>query len=112
MRPQSVRVVLSLDFAWHLFSDCFAQQDQSNSTRKVVVRVSPEYPRIARDMHLGGIVKVEATVMPNGKVRAVAVRGGPPILSGAAADAVRKWKWSAGSHETKEPVELKFIPNQ
>ncbi len=88
---------------------CFAQQDQSNG-RKVVSRVEPEYPRIARDLHLGGTVKVEALVAPNGTVKTISVRGGPPILTNAAAQAVRKWKWTPASHETREPVELKFKP--
>ncbi len=91
---------------------CFAQQDQPNSSRKVVSRTTAEYPTIARNMHLGGVVKVEAVVAPNGTVKTVSVRGGPPILTGAAADAVRKWRWSPASHETKEPVEVKFNPYQ
>jgi TonB family protein len=107
MRHLSARLTL----AWILlsvFSACFAQQDQSNGARKVVSRSAPEYPQIARDMHLGGVVKVEATVLANGTVKTVQVRGGPPILTGAAADAVRRWKWMPATHETKEPVEVTF----
>ena len=107
MQRQSVRIILT----WILlgvFFACFAQQDQSNSSRKVISRSAPEYPQIARDMHLGGIVKVEATVLANGTVKAVLIRGGPPILTAAAADAVRRWKWTPASRETKEPVEVTF----
>jgi TonB family protein len=89
----------------------FAQQDEPGS-RKVISRAEPDYPRIARNMRLGGVVKVEAVVAPNGTVKSVAVRGGPPILTTAAADAVRKWRWTPGGHETREPVEIKFSPNQ
>ena len=88
---------------------CSAQQDQTSS-RKVLTRVEPEYPRLARSMHLGGTVKVEALVAPNGTVRTVSIRGGPPVLTTAAADAVRRWKWAPAAHESYEPVELKFKP--
>ena len=91
-----------------LWLPCFSQQDQPS--RRVVSRAMAQYPQIARNMHLGGVVKVEAIVAPNGTVKTVSVRGGPPILTGAAADAVRKWKWTPASHETREPVEVKFNP--
>lgn len=109
MWPRSARLTL----AWILLGlsfTCLAQQDQSSGNRKVVSRVVPEYPQVARNMRLGGTVKVEAVVAPNGTVKTVAVRGGPPILTGAAADAVRKWKWVPAAHETKEPVEVNFKP--
>ena len=99
-------IVLGLAFA------CCAQDNQSGSPRKVLSRTAPEYPQVARGMHLGGTVKVEAVVAPNGTVKTVAVRGGPPILTSAAADAVRKWKWVPAAHETREPVEVKFNPYQ
>ena len=98
-------IVLGLSFA------CFAQQDQSSGMREVATRVVPEYPQVARNLKLGGIVKVEAVVAPNGTVKAVAIRGGPPILTNAAMDAVRKWKWVRAPYETKEPVEVTFSPN-
>jgi TonB family protein len=98
-------IVLGLSFA------CFAQQDQPNGVRQVINRVVPEYPQLARNLKLGGIVKVEAVVAPNGTVKAVAIRGGPPILTNAAMDAVRKWKWIRAPYETKEPVEVTFSPN-
>lgn len=110
MQPYPARLTLACVVLVLSFT-CFAQQDQSNSQRKVVSKTVAQYPAIARNMHLGGVVKVEAIVAPNGTVKAVAVRGGPPILTGAAADAVRKWKWTPANRETREPVEVKFNPN-
>lgn len=103
MQPQAIKITLT----WLLLGILCAFAQES-SGRKVVSRVVPEYPRVAKENHLAGVVKVEALVMPNGTVRTVMVRGGPPILSGAAADAVRKWKWTPSGHETREPVEVKF----
>jgi len=87
-----------------------AQELKSDSDRKVVSRVMPSYPEMARTMHLTGVVKVEATVASNGTVKSVSVKGGHPILVQAAANAVAKWKWAPAAHETKEPVEVRFQP--
>jgi TonB family protein len=91
-------------------SVCFAQENSSSISRKVVARTAAEYPKLARSMHLGGTVRLEAVVAPNGTVRNVAIRGGSPVLATAAADAVRKWKWVPTARETTEPVEIKFQP--
>lgn len=88
---------------------CHAQQDQADH-RKVVNRVTPEYPPVARAMMLGGTVRVEALVNSNGTVKSAEVKGGHPVLADAAVRAVRKWKWQPADHETHEVVELKFEP--
>jgi len=85
---------------------------EAEAARKVVSKVSPLYPALAREMRISGNVKVEAVVAPNGKVKLVEIKGGHPVLAQAAADAVSKWKWEPGSRESRELVELKFLPAQ
>jgi TonB family protein len=87
-------------------------QDDSETKRKVTNRVMPDYPDMARRMSLRGVVKVDAVVGSNGMVKTVEIRGGHPVLAQAAVSAVRKWRWEPSSHETKEPVEVKFEPQQ
>jgi TonB family protein len=87
-------------------------QDDSESKRKVTSRVLPDYPDMARRMSLRGIVKVDAVVGSNGIVKTVEIRGGHPVLAQAAVAAVRKWRWEPSTHDTKEPVEVKFEPQQ
>jgi TonB family protein len=87
----------------------FAQQEET-PTRKVVNRIVPTYPEMARSMNLKGIVKLDAMVAPNGTVKTVQVRGGHPVLAQAADSAIRKWKWQPATHETLESVEFKFDP--
>jgi TonB family protein len=89
---------------------CFAQQDQPEATRKVVTRILPAYPSLARSMKLKGIVKVEALVATDGTVKSLQVKGGNPVLVQAAESAVRKWKWEPAAKDTREPVEVKFDP--
>jgi TonB family protein len=87
------------------------QQDQPESVRKVVNRVVPQYPELARTMNLKGTVRVEALVLPNGSVKSVEVKGGHPVLAQAAENAIHKWKWQPAKTETREPIEVKFDPH-
>lgn len=80
------------------------------SKRKLLDHAAPAYPVLARSMALEGIVKVEALVGPDGTVKGVDVKGGHPVLAQAAMNAVRRWKWEAAAHESREVVELKFSP--
>jgi TonB family protein len=90
-------------------SPCLAQQEQTEH-RKVIARVTPDYPPVARTMNIAGIVRVEAVVSGNGTVKSAEIRGGHPVLAEAALRAVRKWRWQSADHETHEVVELKFQP--
>ena len=87
-----------------------ARAQQEASKRRLVERSVPHYPPLARSMALEGVVKVEATVEPDGTVRTVDIKGGHPVLAQAAVNAVRKWKWEPAARETHEVVELKFAP--
>jgi len=83
---------------------------QYTAKRRILLRVTPPYPALARSMALEGIVKVEAVVAPDGSVTTVAIKGGHPVLAQAAANAVRHWRWESAAHESHEMVELKFSP--
>jgi TonB family protein len=82
----------------------------SAAERKVKSQVAPSYPELARKMSVSGTVKVEVTVAPNGSVKNVKVIGGHPLLIDAAVDAVKRWKYEAGTDETTQVVEFKFSP--
>jgi TonB family protein len=87
-----------------------AQSDQNTGGRKIVNRVVPAYPPVARSMNLSGTVKLEALVLPNGNVKSVQVKGGNPLLVQAAQNAVHDWKWEKTDHDSIELVEFKFNP--
>jgi TonB family protein len=94
-----------------LASFAMAQHDpvEDGPARKVALRVAPDYPELAKRMHLEGSVKIEAVVRPNGSVKSTRVIGGNPVLVQAAADAVSKWKFETGPNETTEVVQLSFV---
>src|SRR5260370_11505075 len=82
----------------------------SESVRKMLSRVAPQYPSLARTMNIRGSVRVVALVAPNGTVKSVEVKGGHPVLAEAAQNALRQWKFEAASHETYEIIEIRFAP--
>jgi len=84
--------------------------EQTQTARKVANRVVPGYPAMARQLNLSGTVKLEALVLPNGKVKSIQVVGGNPLLIQSAQNAVRDWKWEKAEHETTELVEFRFHP--
>ena len=76
--------------------------------RKVKTSVKPAYPDVARQMHITGTVRLEATVGPDGKVRDTRVVGGSPMLAQEATIAVKKWKYEEAPKETVEIVEVVY----
>ena len=110
-RWTAILTLLFATFAVVCPKPSFAQED-TDGKRKVTNRVVPDYPEMARRMNLRGIVKVDVTVGSNGVVKTVEVKGGHPVLAQAAVTAVRKWKWEPASHDTREPVEVKFDNEQ
>jgi TonB family protein len=65
----------------------------------------PVYPQEARRLGLQGTVLLSAVIGKDGSVMAVQTVSGPPILAGAAEDAVRKWKYTP-STINGQPVQV------
>lgn len=85
-------------------------QDSSDSNRKVVAKVMPQYPVVLRSMNIQGTVRADVLVAPDGKVESVEVKGGHPLLAQAAENALRQWKWATAAHESHQIVNLVFKP--
>jgi protein TonB len=58
---------------------------------RLVRRVEPSYPEIARQARVEGVVILEATTDVYGRVTGVLVLRSVPLLDAAAVDAVRQW---------------------
>jgi TonB family protein len=76
--------------------------------RAVKQRVAPVYPEIAKRMKIVGEVKLEATVDATGKVMDVKAVSGNHMLTVAAEDAVRKWRFESGAGESKVDISVNF----
>jgi TonB family protein len=99
-----LKVILTLSLAFFLSSAGSWGQEG----RKLVRKVDPVYPELARKMNLSGIVKVEFTIAQDGSVKDVQVLGGSPLLAASVQDAVKQWKYASGPSESKKTLEFKF----
>lgn len=60
---------------------------------QILSKTQPIYPPIARAAHVGGTVVLHAIIAKDGTIQKLAVESGPPMLVGAATDAVRQWRY-------------------
>lgn len=67
---------------------------KGEAASSVVSKVQPDYPPVARQLKLEGTVEVEAVISEQGTVEDVRILSGNPVLTKAAAQAVRKWKFT------------------
>jgi TonB family protein len=56
--------------------------------------VTPVYPQIAISARVQGVVVIEATIGPDGKIQDTKVLRSIPLLDQAALDAVRQWEYT------------------
>jgi TonB family protein len=91
------------------------QQDPTQSAskpglRELIHRVEPEYPPQARAQHIEGMVVLDVEVGEEGNVAETAVVSGDPLLTGAAVQAVKQWRYqpNPGGGAFRTRVELQF----
>jgi protein TonB len=77
---------------------------------RLLYRVLPIYPPIARAMRLSGRVELEATISRTGTIENLRAAAGPPILQQAAIDAVKHWRYRPYLLNG-EPVEVETTVN-
>ncbi len=75
--------------------------------RRVKSKVDPDYPRLARELHLAGTVRLEVVIGLDGRVKSVKPLGGHPLLVQSAEQAIRRWRYEPGP-ETTTIVEFRF----
>ena len=90
------------------FAPAVLAQKTSKSDRKVVSMVKPAYPQTLKNLHIEGLVRLTVTVLPNGTVTDVEVRGGNPILVENGVKAVKSWKYAPSASQTHEEAVLNF----
>lgn len=69
---------------------------------KLIESPRPEYPALATQARVSGLLILEAEVGPDGRVRAVKVLRGHPLFDEAALAAVRRWRY--------QPLLLNGVP--
>jgi protein TonB len=59
----------------------------------LIYRVQPQYPALARQARVQGIVVLRAMISREGKIENLQVISGHPLLVQSAMDAVRQWRY-------------------
>ena len=86
--------------------------DHSAAERKVITRVEPDYPETLKRLYVGGVVRVEVVVTPNGAVESAKLLGGNPILGQSAMKAVKQWRYAPAGAKEILAVKLEFDPHR
>jgi len=74
-------------------------------TARLVHRVEPVYPALARQNRVQGVVQLEGIIGTDGHLREVRVLSGHPFLAKAALEAVSQWVYEP-THLGGKPVEV------
>jgi TonB family protein len=105
MRRASLRLMQTVALA---FLRLMALHGSVAEERAVKSRVAPTYTEIARRMKISGVVRLEVSVDPEGKVTDVKQLSGNNMLSVAAEDAVRRWRFVSAPSASTVEVALNF----
>jgi protein TonB len=71
----------------------------------LIVQVKPQYPQLARQVRVQGVVILEATISKEGDVHDVRIISGHPLLTEAAREAVEQWRYRP-TILNGEPIEV------
>lgn len=82
----------------------------AQDNRKVLSNPEPPYPEVARRLRLSGVVKVQVTIAPDGKIKETKILGGHPIFVNSVEQTLKEWKYAASSTETTTQLEFTFRP--
>ena len=69
-------------------------QSRGVTEGKLIRKVLPQYPEMARRAGVGGDVVLSATIGTDGKLKNIRVVSGSPLLREAAISAARQWRYS------------------
>lgn len=81
------------------------QVDGNVQSARLVNKVQPVYPALARQARVEGVVRLHAIIGKDGSIEQLEVISGLPLLQQAALDAVRQWVYQPTLLEGK-PVEV------
>jgi TonB family protein len=86
--------------------------ETTGDDRKVITRVDPDYPDTLKRLYIGGVVRVEVQVAPNGTVKSTKLLGGNPILGQSTMKAMKQWKYASAPTEATLTVKVEFDPHR
>jgi TonB family protein len=107
---RTVAAVATL-FAFSSILSAEIRVSTDDAMKAAVKKTAPEYPAMAKQMHVAGKVEVQVTIDPEGNVEDVKIVSGNSLLTSGVVSAVKKWKFtpfSADGSPTKAVASLEF----
>lgn len=89
----SALAVMCLATMGTLWGQGVAKVGKAEAMEAAVTKVNPEYPAIAKQLRLEGVVDIQVTIAEDGSVSNATIASGNPILGKAAVEALHKWKF-------------------
>ncbi|MFZ0420748.1 MAG: energy transducer TonB [Candidatus Sulfotelmatobacter sp.] len=86
--------------------------DQKFKQRKLITRVDPKYPAALKRLFIGGVVRIEVLIAPDGTVQKATLLGGSPYLGQAAMEAIKEWKYAPAVSNETITVKIDFDPHR
>jgi periplasmic protein TonB len=74
---------------------------------RLIGRVDPIYPALAKQTHLQGVVVIDAILDEQGNVVEAKILSGPPLLIQSALEAVKRWKYEP-TYLNDQPVPVQL----
>jgi periplasmic protein TonB len=104
--------LIALCWLWSGIARAAQTYETSGDERKVIKRVDPDYPDALKRLYIGGVVRVEVQVAPNGTVKSTKLLGGSPILGQSTMKAIMQWKYAPAATETTLTLKVEFDPHR
>lgn len=103
--------ILTLAAAANAVAQEAVHVSQAEAVKAATTKVQPEYPPMAKQLHLEGSVQVQAHIGENGQVEEVKPLTGNAVLMNAAVSALKRWKFTpftADGKPSKAVADMSF----
>jgi TonB family protein len=111
---QDGKVIYRMNPAHHAPASSRHEPSDAVLSSRLIHRVEPEYPAEARAKHVQGEVVLDVQVLGEGKVGNIEIVRGDPLLTDAAIQAVRQWRYrpyfmDGQPVDTPTRITIKFV---
>jgi protein TonB len=89
-----ISLLMTLATGYALAEDADMKVSNTDAMKAATSKVQPDYPVIAKQLHLQGAVEVEAHIGEDGSVASVKPVSGNAVLANAAVSATKQWKFT------------------
>ena len=106
--PRICLLIVAIALSAASFAEGSGPQQDAQRERRVVSKIVPSYPEVAKRNRIGGVVRLEVVVGKDGRVKSAKVIGGSPLLIQSATDAIGKWRFEPAPGETTQVIQVAF----